>query len=86
MLGDRVAMSGSGQQSANDEQVERALQEPNPGWHVTTYHVEILRQGCVERLLTTDHSKIEPLPTRATVPSEESGYGAPAPFASFDPL
>ena len=42
VLGDRVAVSGTRKQSAEDEQVERALQELNSGSFVTTHCVDVL--------------------------------------------
>ena len=43
VLGDRLAVGGSGKQGAEDEQVERALQEPDTGRGITTHCVDILR-------------------------------------------
>ena len=50
MLGDRVPMSRSSQQSAEDEQVERSLQQPNSRTFIMTHSVDILRSvyvGCL---------------------------------------
>jgi len=43
VLGNRVAVSGPGKQGAEDEQVDRALQQLNLVGCVTTHCVDILR-------------------------------------------
>lgn len=42
MLGDSVAVSGSSKQGAEDQQVERSLQQLNAGSYITTHCVDIL--------------------------------------------
>jgi hypothetical protein len=43
VFGDGVAVSGSGKQRSEDEKVERALQELDPGRGITEHCVDILR-------------------------------------------
>ena len=43
VFGDRVAVTGACEQGAEDQQVERALQQPDPGRGFTTHCVDILQ-------------------------------------------
>src|SRR5262249_17560866 len=46
VLGNRMAVSWPGKQGAKDEEVERALQQPNAGRGITRHCVDILQFLC----------------------------------------